>query len=427
MKEALGAARTARPRAPSRLPAAAQHVCKLPLPAEASVGIVGGGLSGAVLAAALSARGVHSTVYDTGKHGLGGRLATRDTGLPSGLVFDHAAQYFTASDPRFEQLVQRWVASGAVRQWIGAVHSVSAGGSTLLAGKRWVAGRGFRHLVDFILENDAPLATVKRPCWVETMVPGERRAWQLLQNGRIVGEHDFVVVAHNGKCANKLMGGAGVPKLDAAMRAMKLNSIWATLVAFDASLGAQVEGAYVDGVPALSWAANNTAKLSRTGPECWTLLSTAAYGRLNKCPQENVPPATSARVAAEMMAALAAALRVELPPPLFVRTQLWGAALPTNSPRTPCLFDGAARAGMCGDWLLGSTVEAAALSGMAMAQRISEAVAAGGCDLSGLSCGLDAPLMPLGSHDIGTTDLPVRRAYTSRGQAQGRRAAPAGR
>jgi len=255
------------------------------------------------------------------------------------------------------------------------------------------------------------------------MVPGERRAWQLLQGGRIVGEHDFVVVAHNGKCANKLMGGAGVPKLDAAMRSMKLNSIWATLVAFDSSLGAPFEGAYVEGMPALAWAANNTAKLDRSGPECWTLLSTAAYGRSNKCPQESVPPATSARVAQEMLAALTAALRVDLPTPTFVRTQLWGAALPTNSPRTPCLFDGAARAGMCGDWLLGSTIEAAALSGMAMAQRISDAVAAGGDDLSGLSCGLDAPLTPLLMHDIGTTDLPARREYTSRGQTQGRRAA----
>lgn len=57
----------------------------------------------------------------TGEHGVGGRLATRaeaDGSLPgapagvAGLVFDHAAQYFTASDPAFQGMVERWEAGG---------------------------------------------------------------------------------------------------------------------------------------------------------------------------------------------------------------------------------------------------------------------------------------------------------------------------
>jgi len=48
-----------------------QYQCRLRLPpaSEASVAIIGGGLSGACLAAALGERGVCCTVFDTGKHG----------------------------------------------------------------------------------------------------------------------------------------------------------------------------------------------------------------------------------------------------------------------------------------------------------------------------------------------------------------------
>ena len=55
-----------------------------------------------------------------GEHGVGGRLATRraaDDSLKgaapgSELVFDHAAQYFTAADPAFIRMVERWEADG---------------------------------------------------------------------------------------------------------------------------------------------------------------------------------------------------------------------------------------------------------------------------------------------------------------------------
>ena len=49
-----------------------------------------------------------------------------------------------------------------------------------------------------------------------------------------------------------------------------------------------------------------------------------------------------------------------------------GAALPTNTPSIPCIFDPHGRAGICGDWLLGSSVESAALSGMALANQVSK-------------------------------------------------------
>lgn len=77
------------------------------------VAIVGGGLAGLACAIELASHRIHSTVFDTGEHGVGGRAATRSTldrSLTSGstagtalppeqlLQFDHAAQYFVVDD-----------------------------------------------------------------------------------------------------------------------------------------------------------------------------------------------------------------------------------------------------------------------------------------------------------------------------------------
>jgi predicted NAD/FAD-dependent oxidoreductase len=69
-----------------------------------------------------------------------------------------------------------------------------------------------------------------------------------------------------------------------------LSSIWALLAAFDdpLPLPKDFEGAFVEGVDALSWMANNTKKLfpsQNHGPHCWTFFSTAAYAKRNKVPQ----------------------------------------------------------------------------------------------------------------------------------------------
>ena len=91
-----------------------------------------------------------------GKHGLGGRLATRtvDGGDDRRLVFDHAAQFFTASDERFQKLVDEWAERGLVREWRGAVGELEAGGQftpTPYSTPRYIGVDGMRPLADAML------------------------------------------------------------------------------------------------------------------------------------------------------------------------------------------------------------------------------------------------------------------------------------
>lgn len=58
------------------------------------------------------------------------------------------------------------------------------------------------------------MVEVRRPQWVSDMVPARAdSAWRLVGRGREQGMFDAVVIAHNGKCANRLVQPAGVPQV----------------------------------------------------------------------------------------------------------------------------------------------------------------------------------------------------------------------
>lgn len=80
----------------------------------------------------------------------------------------------------------------------------------------------------------------------------------------------------------------GVAGVYGQLRRLKLSANWVLMVAFAQPVAAPgaLEGAVVQGCEVLSWAANNSAKLRLGGPaECWTLISSQAYGKANKVPQ----------------------------------------------------------------------------------------------------------------------------------------------
>jgi hypothetical protein len=119
---------------------------------------------------------------------------------------------------------------------------------------------------------------------------------------------------------------------------------------------------------------------------------------------------TALQVAGELLDALATALgrsggRAALPRTLYTRCQLWGAALPTNSPGVECVVDPHARVGICGDWLTGSSLQDAVRSGTTLANRIAALRGVQGPDLAAHEQGLRQRFSPLtaggGTAEIG--------------------------
>ncbi|XP_052194781.1 LOW QUALITY PROTEIN: uncharacterized protein LOC127802796 [Diospyros lotus] len=382
-----------------------------PLSGDPHVAIIGGGMSGLLCALTLDGRGIRSTVFDTGLHGLGGRMGTRKID-PQPLIFDHAAQFFTVSDPGFAKLVDGWSEKGLVREWRGTIGELEVGGQFVplpSSPPRYVGVNGMRPLADSILSQTC-MVNVVQPCWISKIDPFNGM-WHLSENRKPRGQFDALVIAHNGKCANRLLASSGLPLIARQMKKLELSSIWALLAAFEDPLpippnSVTFEGAFVKGVDSLSWMANNTKKLScpPNSPHCWTFFSTAAFGRRNKVPQENIPAATAEKVKEAMFKGIEEALGLSknsLKRPFYTRLQLWGAGLPTNTPRIPSIFDPHGRAGICGDWLLGSSLEAAALSGISLANHIADYFQSGGVRPEEFTVGLDNAFQPLEGHDIG--------------------------
>ncbi|GAB2287434.1 hypothetical protein Dimus_021811 [Dionaea muscipula] len=396
-----------------------QVVFSAPVSDDPMVGIIGGGMAGLVCALYLEKRGIRSTVFDTGIHGLGGRMGTRVV-EPGHLIFDHGAQFFTVSDPRFSELVNKWIQNGLVCRWQGTVGELEAGGQFVpltSSSPRYIGVGGMRPLADSIL-SETSMVEVVRPCWISKLEP-YNGMWYLSEKENQQWQSDAVVIAHNGKCANRLLASSGLPRVAGQMKRLELSSIWALLAAFedplpvpDSSSAFPLEGAFVKGVDAVSWMANNSKKLSSDqgrGPHCWTFFSTAAFGKRNKVPQENIPNATAEKVKTSMLEGVEIALGLSkgsLQRPLYTRLQLWGAAVPRNSPSIPCIFDAQGRAGICGDWLLGSSLEAAAISGMAMANHMADYFQSGGVVRAAdeFSVGLQNEFRQLQGHDIGRID-----------------------
>ena len=80
---------------------------------SADVLVIGAGMAGLSAASSLQKAGRKPLLIDKGR-GIGGRMATRRIGAAS---FDHGAQFVTARDPHFEQILKNACAAGAAVEW----------------------------------------------------------------------------------------------------------------------------------------------------------------------------------------------------------------------------------------------------------------------------------------------------------------------
>ena len=282
----------------------------------ASVAVIGGGVSGLMCATRLQEHGLRCVVFDTGKNAVGGRASSRKLLVPGSnsqpaveLMVDHACQFFTAQRPAFAAYAAAWRKAGLLCSWDAAIGSLSPGGkfdpadavaAEAAAGagglQRWVSAEGgMGQLWKTVAKN---LPDVRRPVWVSRLrrATGDGGGWEVLDGSKVLDHVDFVVIAHNGKCADRLMASAGVPRIHRLLQCkfaaaakpsepkMHLSSLWMCLVVFDAPLKLPYGGARVLGSPELSWVANNRTKPGNAGQplEAWSLLSTPRFGTANK-------------------------------------------------------------------------------------------------------------------------------------------------
>lgn len=80
--------------------------------------IVGGGITGLIIATILQRRGIKVAVLDKANQ-IGGRLATHNVIQNEATegVFDYGIQYFKVNNPEFQVWVDQWLKDNAIKEW----------------------------------------------------------------------------------------------------------------------------------------------------------------------------------------------------------------------------------------------------------------------------------------------------------------------
>jgi renalase len=322
------------------------------------VAVVGGGLSGLMCARTLGDHGVHSVVFDKAR-GPGGRMSTRRAA--AGWSFDHGAQYFTAEDAGLQRCLASWRGDGIVDVWRGRLVRLEGGRpAPVHDGKIRYVGTP---TMSRVCKQLAGALDYRPRHLVTAMKRREERCVVEIDGKGEAGPFHAAVLAIP---APQVMGllGAGDP-VAARVRHVRMHPTWAMMLGFDQPLGLDFDAAFVD-ESSVVWVMRNGSKPGRDlekPRECWTIHAAHQWSEQNL-------EADASSVARDMLQELQRVLPHPIPDPQHVDVHCWRYAVAATPLGEPSLFDSSRALSVCGDWCLGTRVEAAFTSGVAAAEQI---------------------------------------------------------
>jgi predicted NAD/FAD-dependent oxidoreductase len=321
--------------------------------------VVGGGIAGVACARVLADAAIPVRVLDRG-HKLGGRMAVRHEGTPTGRrAVDVGASYFTVRDPRFAAVAEDWRRRGLAGVWTDTFTVLTPEGpaGTTTGLPRWSAPDGLRSLVEDLatgiavthateveeVDVDGGLTVDGAPAAAVVLAMPEPQAYDLIPE----------------PIAQSL-------GLDSGLDWSPTIAVWA---AFQTRWWGDLQGAFVDGSPIVSWVADDGRRRGDDAP----VLVVHATGVFAAGCLDDPPSAV-----APMLAEVAALLGVESPPPLRTQAHRWSLASPRHPHAMPYALHDATLIGVCGDaWGPQARVEQAWLSGHQLGEALVARFATG--------------------------------------------------
>jgi len=303
------------------------------------VAIVGAGMAGLSAGTALVAAGHQVTIFDKGR-GAGGRMATRGVQTPRGLAqFDYGAQYFTVRDPAFAACVSGWVEAGLAARWPAAGKDAWVGTPTMNAPAKAMAAA---LNVEWTTRVDA--------------VEASGSGWVLRTDEPVGVSYDMVIIALPAEQAAVLL-----EPIDGVLARLAAATVsapcWTVMATFGQPVAHRSDVLSASDGP-IGWAARNSAKPGRLGPEAWVIQGTPEWSIAHL--EDNADDVERALltsfthcVGTVPEAEFSVAHRWR-----YARSGVAGGGFRWNA---------ASRLGLCGDWFLGARVEAAWLSGNTLA------------------------------------------------------------
>lgn len=307
------------------------------------VGIVGAGMAGLTCATELAKHGVEAVLFDKGR-GPGGRMATRRVEHKGEtLHFDHGAQYFTAHDSAFTATIGKWLTRGVVSGWPVAGANAYVGTPGMNAPLKYMA-------------RDLDVRWGSRI----TEVSANDGGW-LIAHADGAEQVSHCVCAIPAEQTAELLTGV-MPEMARFAGGVDSDPCWTVMAAFDAALPIEADKIWAPKAD-ISWAARNSAKPDRSGPESWVIQASADYSR-------EYLELDAEDAARQILARFFAENAVAPVKPAYITAHRWRYSMPRPNATPRVLWDDKQKIGAAGDWLVKPKVEGAWLSGRAMAEAV---------------------------------------------------------
>lgn len=319
------------------------------------VAIIGAGLAGLTCATAL--KGLADVqVYEKSVF-VGGRISRYQF---AEYHFNHGEQYFTISNPLFQNIVHAWQEAGLVRDFDGWVVELDHGQMHNLDDNTH-RFTGYPHM-QAITDNLAHNCNVQLSCCISEVEKQDDGLWRLFDDrGGYRGLYDVVIIATAAYQVAPLA--KSVPSIAEQAQQIDMTVCWAAMFSFANSLNLPFDAAFVLNSP-LSWISRfQQVDDTHNGQETWIIYAT---------PEWSLQYAASfrGRVMHALLEAFFEACDLQEVKPISSNVHCWKHALPINTLDQDCLFDDAAALGACGDWCTSPRIEGAVLSGFSMADRV---------------------------------------------------------
>ncbi len=321
-------------------------------PHEERIAIIGGGMAGIVCAHALKAQGFLPVVLDKGR-GLGGRLATRRA--QETLTFDHGAQFMTARSTAFRDQIEQARKNKTMDEWV-----VRQGPASSRSHETWYVGTPN---MNSNLKEMASGIEIHLSCELSS-IRRSNTQWQLVgPKGNFGSPYDVVISTVPAPQARVLM--ATETDLIDSISNVQMAPCWALMFAFETSPGFDFD-VWRSEEADISWIARNTSKPARSShSECWVAHASPQWSQQNL----ELTNETAERL---MLDALKESIGLNPSMLIYSAAHRWRYAKTLTPLGQPFVASQDRSLFVGGDWCLGSRVECAQQSGLAIAKTFLE-------------------------------------------------------
>jgi predicted NAD/FAD-dependent oxidoreductase len=318
--------------------------------------VIGAGVAGLTAAREWVRRGYRVVVLEKSR-GLGGRSATRRI---EGNRVDHGAQYFTVRDDRLQRLIDGWRRAGQVDVWTRGFHRLGDDGGLRppnVGYPRYIFPDGMSTISKLLADG----VEVRRRTRASRILPADE-GWRVETEEGAEVQAEQVLIATPAAQAWELIRDLPLePGIHEGFSDIAFEPCWAVMAGYPREVAPDWFGVLLDSDPVTAWVSHDSSKRRDPPQTVLVLHSTPEFARAHD--------RSAAGTVVRQMLETASALGDWIERPLWTDSQRWRYAL-AAAPHADPFLEAAEGLFLCGDWCGGARLEAAYLSGLAVAEAM---------------------------------------------------------